>query len=246
MTFLEGPRPRILAHRGLAVEAPENTLAAFRAAVAVGATHVESDVRVSADGVAMLAHDATLDRVAGESTRVRDVSARALQGTDLGGGHGVPTLADALAAFGDVRWNLDLKVPEAVEPAVRAIRDAGATDRVLVTSFDDATRARALEALPGVATSASRGVMVRALLAVRLRQRGALRRALDGIVAVQVPERMGRVRIVDERSVAAFHDAGVEVHVWTVNEPAAMRRLVALGVDGIVTDRADLAVATLR
>ena len=158
----------------------------------------------------------------------------------------MPTLADALAAFADVRWNLDLKVPEAVESAVRAIRDARATDRVLVTSFDDATRARAVAALPGVATSASRGVMARALVAVRLRQRAALRRALDGIVAVQVPERLGRIRIVDRRSVAAFHAAGVEVHVWTVNDPADMRRLVALGVDGIVTDRADLAVRALR
>ncbi|QCR19209.1 glycerophosphodiester phosphodiesterase family protein [Agrococcus sp. SGAir0287] len=246
MRFLEGPRPRILAHRGLATEAPENTLAAFRAAVAVGATHVESDVRVSADGVAMLAHDATLERVAGAATRIDATPARALQSLDLGGGHGVPTLADALAAFADVRWNLDLKVPAAVEPAVRAIQDARAVDRVLVTSFDDATRARAVAALPGVATSASRGVMARALLAVRLRQRAALRRALEGIAAVQVPERLGRIRIVDARSVAAFHDAGVEVHVWTVNDPTDMRRLVALGVDGIVTDRADLAVRALR
>lgn len=246
MTFLEGPRPRILAHRGLAIEAPENTLAAFRAAVAVGATHVESDVRVSADGVAMLAHDATLARVSGDARAIASTPARTLQSLDLGRGHGVPTLADALAGFGDVRWNLDLKVPEAVEPAARAIHEAGATDRVLVTSFDDATRARAVAALPGVATSASRGVMVRALVAIRLRRRAVLRRILAGIAAVQVPERMGRVRIVDARSVAAFHAAGVEVHVWTVNEPAEMRRLVALGVDGIVTDRADLAVATLR
>lgn len=246
MTFLEGPRPRILAHRGLATEAPENTLAAFRAAVAVGATHVESDVRVSADGVAVLAHDATFERVSSDATRVDAASADALTALDLGGGHGVPTLAEALAVLPETRWNLDLKVPAAVEPAARAIREADAVDHVLVTSFDDATRARALEALPGVATSASRGVMARALVAVRLRRRAALARILDGIAAVQVPERLGRLRIVDAASVAAFHAVGVEVHVWTVNEPFHMRRLVSLGVDGVVTDRADLAVATLR
>ncbi|GAA2173152.1 glycerophosphodiester phosphodiesterase [Agrococcus versicolor] len=246
MTFLEGPRPRILAHRGLAVEVPENTLAAFAAAIAVGATHVESDVRVSADGVAVLAHDATLERVGGGQGRIDVSSASALAAAGLAGGHGVPTLAEALAALPEARFNLDLKVPGAVEPAVRAIREAGATDRVLVTSFDETTRARAVAALPGVATSASRAIMTRALVAVRLRRRGALRRALAGIDAVQVPERLGRVRIVDARSVAAFHDAGVEVHVWTVNDAGAMRRLVALGVDGIVTDRADVAVATLR
>lgn len=246
MTFLEGSRPRILAHRGLATEAPENTIAAFRSALAVGATHVESDVRVSADGVAMLVHDATLERLTGDATRVETLSARALQALDLGGGHGVPTLVDALAAFEDARWNLDLKVPEAVDPVARAIRDASAEGRVLVTSFDDATRSRAVAALPGVATGASRGVLARAIVAIRLRRRAALRRILDGVAAVQVPERRGRVRIVDARSVAAFHAAGVEVHVWTVNEPDDMRRLVSWGVDGIVTDRADLAVVALR
>lgn len=246
MTFLEGPRPRILAHRGLATEAPENTLAAFRAAVAVGATHVESDVRVSADGVAMLVHDATLERVSQDATRIDATSAQALQALDLGSGHGIPTLAAALAALPDVRWNLDLKVPAAVEPATRAILEADAVGRVLVTSFDDATRARAVAALPGVATSASRGLMAKALVAVRLRRRSALRRLLDGIAAVQVPERLGRIRIVDVASIDAFHAAGVEVHVWTVNEAFDMRRLVSLGVDGIVTDRADVAVATLR
>ncbi|SDI01988.1 glycerophosphodiester phosphodiesterase family protein [Agrococcus jejuensis] len=246
MTFLEGPRPRILAHRGLATEAPENTLAAFHAAVAVGATHVESDVRVSADGVAMLVHDATLERVSQDATRIEETSSEALRTLDLGGGHGVPTLAECLAALPETRWNLDLKVPEAVEPAARAILEADAVGRVLVTSFDDATRARAVAALPGVATSASRGVMARALVAVRLRRRAALARILDGIAAVQVPERLGRIRIVDVASVEAFHAAGVEVHVWTVNEPFHMRRLVSLGVDGVVTDRADLAVTTLR
>ncbi|MFC7430426.1 MULTISPECIES: glycerophosphodiester phosphodiesterase family protein [unclassified Agrococcus] len=246
MRFLEGPRPRILAHRGLATEAPENTLAAFRAADAVGATHVESDVRVSADGVAVLHHDASLERVAGSSVRVEDATFAELQAIDLGGGHGVPALADALEALPHVRWNLDLKVPTAVAPAVRAIREADAVRRVLVTSFDERTRAEAVAALPGVATSASRAIMVRALAAVRLGLRGTTSRALERVDAVQVPERAGRIRIVDERSVAAFHAAGVEVHVWTVDEPAAMRRLVALGVDGIVTDRADVAMATLR
>lgn len=246
MTYLEGPRPRILAHRGLATEAPENTLAAFRAADAVGATHVESDVRVSADGVAVLHHDASLARVAGSSLRIEDATFAELQAVDLGGGHRVPALAEALETLPLVRWNLDLKVPGAVVPAVRAIREAGADRRVLVTSFDERTRAEAVAALPGVATSASRAIMLRALGAVRLGLRGATARALEHVDAVQVPERTGRVRIVDARTVAAFHDAGVEVHVWTVNDPAAMRRLVALGVDGIVTDRADLAVATLR
>jgi glycerophosphoryl diester phosphodiesterase len=200
---------------------------------------------VTADGVAVLAHDATLGRVGGVETRIDASTAQALAGARLAGAHGVPTLAEALAAFPDARWNLDLKVPGAVEPATRAIRDADAIGRVLVTSFDEATRSRAVAALPGVATSASRAIMVRALVALRTRRRGALRRALAGVDAVQVPERLGRIRIIDARSVAAFHDAGVEVHVWTVNDAEAMRRLVALGVDGIVTDRADVAVETL-
>ncbi|GLI28929.1 glycerophosphoryl diester phosphodiesterase [Agromyces rhizosphaerae] len=244
--LLEGPPPRVLAHRGLALDAPENTLAAFRAALATGIRIVETDVHLSADGIAMVAHDPDLRRVAGLDRKVSDLTAAELAGLDLGGGHGMPMLAEALAEFPDARFNIDLKAEDVLAPAVAAIRTAGASDRVLLTSFDEGRRVRAAQALPCVATSPGSLGVLRVLVATWVRSGRSVRRMLRGAVALQVPESVRGLRIVTPRFVRRVHEAGAEVHVWTVNEPADMHRLLDLGVDGIVTDRADLAVAVLR
>jgi glycerophosphoryl diester phosphodiesterase len=209
--------PRVLAHRGLAVDAPENTMLAFALAVSEGAAYVETDVHATRDGIAVVSHDPDLRRVAGREQRLLD---------------------------------LDLKSDEAVAPAVRAIARVRATDRVLLTSFDHRRRLRAVRALPGVATSASsRGIMAAmaaGLVPLPGLRRTLVRRALAGCLAVQVPERKGPFRIVTAARVAEWADVGVETHVWTVNEPADMVRLLTLGVHGIVTDRADLALDEVR
>ncbi len=125
-------------------------------------------------------------------------------------------------------------------------------DRVLITSFSDDRRREALAAAsragPGIrpATSAGTRTITRVLAALASRSDRLVRRALAGVDALQVPERQRRLRIVTPRLIAAAHRHDVEVHVWTVNDPAEMRRLIDLGVDGIVTDRADVALATLR
>ncbi|QEO12993.1 glycerophosphodiester phosphodiesterase [Agromyces intestinalis] len=241
MGYFSPEGPRVLAHRGLAVDAPENTLTAFEAAVRSGAAYVETDVHRSRDGVAVVSHDPTLDRVAGHRVRVGDLTAAELAAIDLGRGAGLPTLADALAAFPDTRFNIDVKEAAAVDATVDAVRSTGSIDRILLTSFDDARRRRLAGMLPGVATSVGSAGVVRALLTGRFGAT-AMRRAVRGAAALQVPERAGRVRIVSPGFVRAAHAAGLEVHVWTVNEPDDMRRLLAYGVDGLVTDRCDLAL----
>ncbi|WP_370543950.1 glycerophosphodiester phosphodiesterase family protein [Frigoribacterium sp. VKM Ac-1396] len=240
------PGPRVLAHRGLAVEAPENTMLAFALAVSAGATYVETDVHATRDGIAIISHDPDLRRLAGRDQRLLDLDLADVKTVRLDGEHEIPTLDEALDAFPETRFNVDLKSDEAVAPAVRAIKRVRATDRVLVTSFDHRRRLRAVAALPGVATSASsRGItaaVAAGLVPVAGLRRALLRRALAGCGAVQVPERKGPVRIVTASRVAEFAALGVETHVWTVNEPAVMARLLALGVHGIVSDRADLAL----
>lgn len=233
--------PRIIAHRGLALEAPENTKLAFVKALGIGVTHLETDVHVSADGVVVISHDADLRRVAGRDVRVDQLTMAELRRIDLGEGQGFSSLPDVLDTFPDARFNIDLKVAGAVSPAVEAIRDARASDRVLIASFDEGRRARAVAALPGVATSASSAIIARTLVALRVGSVAAVRRALGGVHAVQVPERYGPLRIVTHRSVELIHAAGAEVHVWTVNDSPTMGRLLDLGVDGLVTDRADIA-----
>lgn len=215
---------------------------AFAHAIDVGVMYLESDVHATADGVAVLAHDPSLDRVAGLDVRIEATMARDLAQIDLGSAQHVPELREALLAFPDARFNLDLKSDAAVVPAVRAITEAQALSRVLVTSFDERRRRRAVELLPGVASSASRSVMLRAIAALQMRLDAMLPRILTGIDAVQIPRRAGALQLVTPRTVAAFERCGVEVHVWTINDADEMRELLALGVHGIVTDRADIAM----
>jgi glycerophosphoryl diester phosphodiesterase len=247
--------PRVLAHRGLVTTeaaragVAENSFAAVAAAQAAGAVYVESDCHVTRDGTVVLFHDHDLRRVTGDPRRVDEVTLRDLE--HLMSEHGgLVTLAQALDAFPDIRFNLDVKIAGSAEKVGRLIAAHG--HRVLVTSFSDDRRQAALEAAAraggGIrpATSAGTTTVTRLLGAVSVRSRPLARRILQGVDALQVPERHRRLRVVTPRFVDYAHDAGVEVHVWTVNEPDDMRRLVGLGVDGIVTDRADLALSTLR
>ena len=155
MTFLQGRRPRIIAHRGLALDAPENTLLAFLRALNAGATHLETDVHASADGVAVISHDPDLGRVAGRSVNVGQLTMPELRRVDLGHGQGFCSLAEALDAFPQARFNIDIKDEASAAPAAEAIRAARAQDRVLITSFSKDRRRAVSGALPGVATSPS-------------------------------------------------------------------------------------------
>jgi glycerophosphoryl diester phosphodiesterase len=235
--WFDPPLPRIIAHRGLALDAPQNSVEAFRAAQQAGATHVETDVRATADAVAVLVHDPALpdgtpvDRLSFAEIRRRLPA--------------IPTLREALAALPTGRFNVDVKARAAVAPTVAAIREAGATARVLVTSFSPLRRRPAVRALPGIATSGSSTDVLAALVAVRV-SAAALRRALAGLDALQVPPYGLGTDLGAPPFLGAIHAAGPEVHIWVVNEPERMRSLVAAGVDGIVTDRADLAAAALR
>ncbi|MEY9953679.1 glycerophosphodiester phosphodiesterase [Leifsonia sp. EB34] len=246
MTFLDGPRPRIIAHRGLALDAPENTLLAFLKALSAGATHLETDVHASADGEAVVSHDPDLTRVAGRDVRVEQLTLSELRRIPLGEGQSFCSLAEALDAFPHARFNIDIKDERAAAPAAAAIVKTRAPDRVLLTSFSAARRKAATSALPEVAVSPSVTEFVPALLGSKLGLGPLTRRALSGFAAVQIPERRGPVRLVTSRTVRAIHAAGAEVHVWTVDEPAEMTRLLALGVDGIVTNRCDLLKALVE
>jgi glycerophosphoryl diester phosphodiesterase len=242
-SWLEPALPRLLAHRGLALEAPENTLLAFLKALALGATYLETDVHASRDGVAVIAHDADLVRVAGRNTKVRDLTVSELKEIDLGAGQTFCTLADALQAFPEARFNIDIKSLAAARPAAEAILDARAIGRCLIGSFSENRRLAAVRLLPGVATSATSYRFAVALIAAKLGLTPLVRAAVHGLDAVQVPERAAGLRIATRRVIDRLHAVGVEVHMWTINDVDAMKKLLDLGVDGLVTDRIDLALA---
>lgn len=245
--FFTETSPRVLAHRGLVRAEDEffpNTFAAFAAAQAAGVEYVESDCHLTSDGVVVLFHDETLASITGDPRRVDQVTAREME-RQLADRGGLVTLDQALGAFPKMRFNIDVKAADAAAPAGRIVAEHA--ERVLLTSFSDRRRRAALaSALPArPATSGGRDTIIRALSAVALRSESRALRLLSEIDALQIPERHGPVRVLSRRLVDYAHAAGAEVHVWTVNDTSRMRELVAMGVDGIVTDRADVALEAL-
>ena len=235
LPYLDAPVPLASAHRGGAADGDENTAEAFARAVKLGYRYVETDVHATADGVPVVFHDASLERLTGTVGRVADLRWADLATLRVGGAGAVPRLDDVLAAWPDVRFNIDVKADAAAAPAVDVIHADSAADRVLLASFSDARLAR-LRALAGprVATSLGRGEVTRLLVSAWTRTPLRLPRSA---VAAQVPARHGRVPIVDRRFVTRAHRLGLQVHVWTIDDPAEMARLLDLGVDGLMTDR---------
>jgi glycerophosphoryl diester phosphodiesterase len=233
--------PLAFAHRGGAAAGDENTAAAFGRAVAMGYRYLETDVHATADGVVVVFHDDTLDRLLGRPGRVRDVRWADLRALRVGGVAAVPRLAEVLEAWPNVRFNIDMKDDPAVDPTVEVVTRAGAVDRVLLASFSDRRLGRARALLPAVATSLGTREVARLWLASRAGLRAGLWPRLPAsAVAAQVPTHHGRVRVVDRWFVRAAHRAGLQVHVWTIDDPVTMNHLLDLGVDGIMTDRIEV------
>ena len=243
--YFDSELPRVFAHRGLATTAPENTLAAFGAAVELGVRYIETDVHGSRDGVAVVSHDPDLTRLAGITSAVSDFAMSELAAIELGAGQGFGSLVEALDAFPDTRFNIDIKSSDAIAPTIAAITATNAIGRVLVTSFSEERRLAAVRELPGVATSASARRFASALGSATFGRTTALARTLRDIDCVQVPTHYGPLRITTPPIIRRLHAAGVEIHVWTINDAATMHRLLDLGVDGLVTDRADIALAAV-
>jgi glycerophosphoryl diester phosphodiesterase len=236
--YLDTPHPIAFAHRGGAAEGDENTTAAFTRAVDLGYRYVETDVHATADGVPVVIHDPALDRTAGRSGRVADLTWADLATIRVNGAAVVPRLDEVLDAWPQIRFNVDVKSDPVVEPAVKAVRRTGAEDRVLLASFSDRrlARVRAL-AGPRVATSLGLGEVTR----LRLASTAGLRlRVPASAIAAQIPVRHGRLTVLTPRFLAYLHRLGLAVHIWTIDEPEMMNRLLDMGVDGIMTDRIDI------
>lgn len=235
--FLDAAAPVAFAHRGFSPHGHENTLAAFEAAVALGYRYLETDVRVTADGVALAFHDARLNRVTDRIGRVADLPWSVVRQARIGGREPIPLLTDLLAAWPHTFVNLDVKADQGVSATVDAIRQTGTLDRVCVGAFSTA-RIQAVRQALGPRLCTSLGPRE----ALRLRLPGSPRMRMANLVGrcAQVPARIGRRVFVDARYVKTAHALGMPVHAWTVNDAAEMVRLLDLGVDGIMTDRADV------
>jgi glycerophosphoryl diester phosphodiesterase len=249
-------RPLVYAHRGGSALRPENTLAAFDHGMSLGADGLEFDVHLSRDGVVVVHHDDTLERTTNGSGAVAARSASDLAAVDAGWqfttdgrtfpyrgqGIGVPTLRQVLERY-PVPLIIELKTPDPVlaRKAIDEIRTAGALDRVAFGSFYyralRAARAYEPRIRTGAAREETRWALYRSWVHVPI---GATR-----YKEFQVPESSGRTTIVTPRFIDYAHRAGLPVKVWTVNERGDMDRLLGWGVDALISDRPDLAVAAV-
>jgi glycerophosphoryl diester phosphodiesterase len=246
--FLRHPTVLAFAHRGGAyhpeIEGLENTMAAFRHAVDLGYRYLETDVQVTADGVLLAFHDEVLDRVTDRTGEIAGATYAEVQQALIGGRERVPTLAELVDAFPGVRFNIDLKSDRSVAALASFIEERDAWDRVLVGSFVP-RRLRRFRRLTGgrVATSAH-PLEVAAYLVLpgpvaRLVTRGRPS-------ALQIPHRRGRLTVATPTLVRRAHAAGLQVHVWTIDDAAEMGDLLDRGVDGLITDRTDILRAVLQ
>lgn len=241
--------PVAIAHRGSRVLWPENTNTSFLGAYELGYRHFETDLHRTADGVLVCFHDPTVDRTTDSVGRVEDLTLDALQALDAGYRHAtpdgftfrdncarVPTLEWLLTEFPDVSVVVDMKSEGLAGSLADLIDRLGAHDRLIVGSFSDARLAEFREITGGRVSTSAGPILARLWVLTSRVGRGA-----GGEAAVlQLPTHLRGVRVVDEKLVGAAHDAGLQVHVWTVNQTSEMERLLDMGVDGLITDRPDL------
>jgi len=240
--FLTWPGPIAFAHRGGASEVPENTLPAFEHAVGLGYRYVETDVHVTADGVLLAFHDDVLDRVTDRTGAVAELPWSVVSEARVDGLEPIPRFEELLGSFPELRVNVDPKHDAAVEPLADALRRCAAVDRVCVGAFSDERLERIRALVPGVCTSLGPvGTLQLGLAAAGQDDVGEL-----PAPCAQVPPTYGDTPIVTAAFVEEAHRRGMQVHVWTIDEEAAMRELLDLGVDGLMTDRPALLRSVLE
>lgn len=250
--YFDVPTPTVIGHRGASGELPENTLPAFERAVAQGAVILESDLHRTRDGALVLFHDDLLERTTDGHGRIADHTLAELRRLDAGArfdpagdgsfpqrGRGIriPTLEELLAAFPDRHLNLEIKAHDAalIADTVAMVRKAGREEQVLLAAAEDPIMHDLRAHVAAVGARTAIGASAGDVLAF-------VRSALDGAppppgpMALQVPPGFGGRALVTPAFVAHAHAHGLVVHVWTINEPAEIHRLLDLGVDGIMSD----------
>jgi glycerophosphoryl diester phosphodiesterase len=253
------PAPWVVAHRGGAALAPENTLEAFRRARALGVDVLEMDLRVTADGAFAVIHDPTVDRTTNGHGRVVEMTLDELQSLDAGARFGdeggntpfagrgirVPAFGEVLRHFPDIRFNVEMKefTTDQARALCALLRGHDSTGRVLVSSFPHEPMEAFREACPEVPTGATR----REVVVFDLLHRAGLGRVFRSpALTLQVPLRFRGREVLTPTLVERARASRRPVQAWIVNDEAEMTRCLDLGVQAIITDRPDRLLALLR
>ncbi len=209
---------------------------AFQGAVDLGYRYVETDAHATRDGVVLAFHDDKLDRTTDSTGIIAEMDYDDVRKARIGGTEPIPLMAELLSAWPDLRINIDPKRNNAVEPLIRLLRDMNAAERVCVTSFSDRRTATFRQALgPGLCTGMGPISTGRLRFASWM---GAFGFVMGGFAegCAQIPTEQYAITLADRSLVNRAHELGLQVHVWTIDDPAEMHRLIDLDVDGIMTD----------
>lgn len=225
-----------IAHRGGALESFENTMAAFAHAYDLGYRYMETDVQCTKDGFLVAFHDASLERLTGRPGKIQDMALSELADFRVLGAEPIPRFEDLIAAWPDTRWNIEPKDDPSRDALADLIAREGLLDRVCIGSFQERRIGYMRRLLgPGLCTSMGRSAVARLRFASWGLPAGEFEAA-----CVQIPKAQYRIPLADRALVDFAHGLGMKVHIWTVDTEAEMRDLIALGVDGVMTDRPSL------
>jgi glycerophosphoryl diester phosphodiesterase len=254
-------QPLVLAHQGGENVWPSNTKYAFEQAVALGADVLDMDMHMTKDGVLVLMHDRTVDRTTNGSGAIQDLTLAEIKQLDAGyhftldngqtfpyrgKGLTVPTLEELFQAFPQKRFGIEIKSgdPAAMAQAFCSlIRQYGMEKNVLVSSFSEDLMAAFRRECPEVATSATQKEVLTFYIFFRL---GLIDTLTPKYASLQVPEESSGIYLLRQRFVNAAHRRGLSVIPWTINEEDDLRRILALGVDGINTDNPDMLLEMMK
>lgn len=233
-SYLDHDGPIAFAHRGGTSAAPENTLRAFEHAIELGYRYVETDVHASADGKLLAFHDNNLLRTCGENIDIASTEWATLSKARIDGTDPIPLLEDLLGSWPDVRINIDCKADTALQPLLDILRRTNSLDRVCIGSFSD-KRLSTIRAELGSEVCTSMGPGEVARLVLRSRTRLPIPVTRHALCA-QVPVKQGPIPVVTRATIDMARAMGVHVHVWTIDDPIEIGRLLDMGVDGVMTD----------
>ncbi len=240
--FLEGSKFAAFAHRGGALEVPENTLEAFEHAIGLGYRYIETDVQLTADGVVVIFHDDDLERLTGRKGRVSDHTWAELSDARIHGKGGIPRLEDALTAWPSLHLNIDAKTDDVAAPLCKVVQSGNPGRLCLASESDKRINFIREEMGASLCTGAASWETARFMLPALL----GLKPGKIDAHCLQVPVKAYGLPVTSARQVARAEEAGKAVHVWTIDDEVEIERLIGLGVHGIMTDRPSLLREVLK
>lgn len=239
--YLDTDEPIAIAHRGASTEQPENTMAAFEAAVTLGYRYVETDVHLTRDGVLIAFHDDRLDRVTESKGKISELDWPQIKRARVSGREPIPQLVEILTTWPNLRVNIDPKSDMAVRPVVEMLKRCNAEDRVCIGSFSGARLNKIRKSFGGTICTSMSPLEVLKLRLASLPVPGIAGLAKNSPAkCAQVPTHQWNIRLIDKSFIERAHSLGQKVHVWTINDLSEMNRLLDLDVDGIMSDDAAL------